>query len=392
MGGETYNNVWMSYPLDIPEMQITGSNIFNDLAIDEGASISFEENSTQVVSSFTALGTIDKPISINTITQEGHFTLSKASGVVICDYLILAHVHVTGGAIWITRHSINYQDNEGWRFYIMNTTYLQHDGTTLNLYFNSSIVESWGFSEKINYLDILPDQDNTIVMGSAAKRFKEGHFVNIPTKTEADETYQPIDPDLTAIAALEGTSGVLTKTAENTWVLDDTPPIAEETDPIFLASEAASFVAGDKEKLNNIEANAEVNNISDANATDLTDGGETGLHTHPYLAVPSILNKTDDYELDPTDVYKTVTMDSIAAKTLTIPSGLTTGVYFEFVKLGAGRLTIQMSGSEIVADSTAGGTVYDTEATDIITKIRMQKITSTKWTLELLTEGKWTTT
>jgi len=30
----------------------------------------------------------------------------------------------------------------------------------------------------------------------------------------------------------------------------------------------------------NVEDGAEVNNISDANATDLTDGGDTTLHTH----------------------------------------------------------------------------------------------------------------
>lgn len=53
-----------------------------------------------------------------------------------------------------------------------------------------------------------------------------------------------------------------------------------ETDPVFLASEAASFVAGDAAKLLGIEAGAEVNNISDVNATDLTDGGATTLHSH----------------------------------------------------------------------------------------------------------------
>jgi hypothetical protein len=53
-----------------------------------------------------------------------------------------------------------------------------------------------------------------------------------------------------------------------------------ETDPIFQASEASNFVAGDKAKLDGIEAGAEVNNISDVNATDLTDGGETILHIH----------------------------------------------------------------------------------------------------------------
>ena len=36
----------------------------------------------------------------------------------------------------------------------------------------------------------------------------------------------------------------------------------------------------EKNKLTNIEENAEVNNISDVNATDLTDGGDTTLHYH----------------------------------------------------------------------------------------------------------------
>jgi len=36
-----------------------------------------------------------------------------------------------------------------------------------------------------------------------------------------DTAYQTLDADLTAIAALTGTSGLLKKTAANTWVLDD---------------------------------------------------------------------------------------------------------------------------------------------------------------------------
>lgn len=63
-------------------------------------------------------------------------------------------------------------------------------------------------------------------------------------------------------------------------VLAEDVTASTETDPVFTASEAADFVAGDKSKLDGIETGAEVNNISDANATDLTDGGETTLHTH----------------------------------------------------------------------------------------------------------------
>ena len=43
---------------------------------------------------------------------------------------------------------------------------------------------------------------------------------------------------------------------------------------------AGSMSASDKSKLDGIEAGAEVNNISDVNATDLTDGGATSLHSH----------------------------------------------------------------------------------------------------------------
>jgi hypothetical protein len=58
------------------------------------------------------------------------------------------------------------------------------------------------------------------------------------------------------------------------------PYLTEETDPIFTASEAANFEAGDKSKLDGIEAGAEVNNISDPDAAELTGGGKTALHSH----------------------------------------------------------------------------------------------------------------
>ena len=59
---------------------------------------------------------------------------------------------------------------------------------------------------------------------------------------------------------------------------------ANETDPVFLASEAFDFEAGDKNKLDGIETGADVNNISDINATDLTDGGDTTLHDHDGIS------------------------------------------------------------------------------------------------------------
>jgi len=54
----------------------------------------------------------------------------------------------------------------------------------------------------------------------------------------ASAGYQPLDGDLTAIAALSGTSGLLKKTAANTYTLDTNIYLTSytETDPIYVAS------------------------------------------------------------------------------------------------------------------------------------------------------------
>lgn len=52
------------------------------------------------------------------------------------------------------------------------------------------------------------------------------------TIATASTTYQPLDGDLTAIAGLSGTTGILTKTAANTWSLD--------TNTYLTTTEAAS--------------------------------------------------------------------------------------------------------------------------------------------------------
>jgi len=58
------------------------------------------------------------------------------------------------------------------------------------------------------------------------------------TSATAATTYQPLDGDLTAIAALSGTSGFLKKTAANTYTLDTNTYLTSytETDPIYTAS------------------------------------------------------------------------------------------------------------------------------------------------------------
>jgi len=78
------------------------------------------------------------------------------------------------------------------------------------------------------------------------------------------------------VNALTSTSTTKALSANQGKVLNETKqPISE-----ILTNTTASFTEALKTKVDGIEPLAEVNNISDANVLDLTDGGDTTLHTH----------------------------------------------------------------------------------------------------------------
>lgn len=60
------------------------------------------------------------------------------------------------------------------------------------------------------------------------------------TTTNAASTYQPVDADLTSIAALSGTTGILKKTALNTWALDTTNYQPQDGDLTAIAGLAGT--------------------------------------------------------------------------------------------------------------------------------------------------------
>src|SRR3972149_2987929 len=91
-----------------------------------------------------------------------------------------------------------------------------------------------------------------------------------------DSTYGAIPSDVT----LSGSQSIRRNATNDGFEAFIPASGSPESDPVFLASEAACFVTGDKTKLDGIATGAEGNNISDANATDLTAGGSTTLHSH----------------------------------------------------------------------------------------------------------------
>lgn len=124
-GGKTYNNIWCTVT-----SFIAGSNTFNDLKIDAGLSVDFNDGTTQTVTTFTAIGTVGNVITLDNATAGDPFILSKSSGTVECDYLDISNSNATGGATWIANNSIDSGNNTGWQFPVNTTLTLIDAGTT----------------------------------------------------------------------------------------------------------------------------------------------------------------------------------------------------------------------------------------------------------------------
>lgn len=149
--------------------------------------------------------------------------------------------------------------------------------------------------------------------------------------------------------------------------------LTAETDPVFSVSEAANFVAGDASKLSGIEAGAEVNNISDVNATDLTDGGATTLHKHSYSNLDNLPSLVTTFTglTDVPDSYTGQSGKVVAVK------GTEDGV--EFISAGGvGTVTsVAVSGSDgIQVDSgspitTSGTIALGIDKTTLLTHINV---------------------
>jgi len=116
------------------------------------------------------------------------------------------------------------------------------------------------------------------------------------------------------------------------------------------------------------------------------------------VGIGQVSNVVTDYTDGPvslatTDAGKTITMTSADAETINLPSvaAAQKGLEFTIVKLGAGQVTIQAADSDIIVDSSAGGTILNSQAAEIYATITLRLVTDTKWTIIGML-GTWTTT
>ena len=98
-------------------------------------------------------------------------------------------------------------------------------------------------------------------------------------------------------------------------------------------------------------------------------------------AMNSSITKTDNYTVTTADLGKTLVMNSASDKTFTLLSvdGDDIGARLRFVKLGAGKLTIDAADSDTIGDSGAGDTVYCGDTGKAV--ITIELISATQWAI-----------
>lgn len=93
-----------------------GYSFANITATAYPSTIKFYAGSTTTLSNFTLSGTSGNQVTIQSTTPGTRYTLSKASGDVVSNYLNIQDSNATGGAYWRANNSTDNGNNLGWNF------------------------------------------------------------------------------------------------------------------------------------------------------------------------------------------------------------------------------------------------------------------------------------
>jgi hypothetical protein len=171
---------------------------------------------------------------------------------------------------------------------------------------------------------------------------------------------------------------------------------------IFLGYYAGNYETGsykiyidnrDRGSEANDRTNALIYGVTDATRTNQTLAVNANLSAITAVYMKLTETKTDTYNVTTTDTGKTLVMNSANDKIFNLPSvdATNVGTFYTFVKIGAGKVTIDAADSDLIADSSAGGTIYDSQASETYATITLQLVSATQWVITGF-NGTWTTT
>jgi hypothetical protein len=220
-----------------------------------------------------------------------------------------------------------------------------------------------------NLVDAAPTTLDTLNELAAAL----GDDANFATTiTNSIATKQPIDADLTAIAALTGTSGFLKKTAADTWSLD-TSTYAPLSSPTFTGTVV-------------LPSTTSIGNVSSTELGYL-DGVTSSIQTQlnakanstPTL---SFITGTTNYTLVLADANTIKQVEVVSDMTITVPSDASVnfpvGTKIDFIRgaeLGGGEVTFVGSGASIFSEGNKKRISAQWQAASLV------KFFANKWVL-----------
>lgn len=148
------------------------------------------------------------------------------------------------------------------------------------------------------------------------------------------------------------------------------------------------------------ESTSDVSHASGSRASMLITEGHFNDPTYGFQSQidaitcqKEVLMKTNDYIIVADDLCKSLRMNSAIAKTFTFPSvgASDDGIRITIMKIGAGRVTIQMVDTDKIHDSSATGTMYNEEAAETFARVDAEYChTTTTW--NVVASGTWITT
>lgn len=119
-GGLSYGTLTYTVAGSTGALVITGANTFNTINFSDASNartLTLPASTTTTVTTFNVNGTTSKLMTVQSSSSGTAATLSKASGIVSCDFLSLQDSAATGGASWYAgANSTNVSGNSGWVF------------------------------------------------------------------------------------------------------------------------------------------------------------------------------------------------------------------------------------------------------------------------------------